>query len=48
MDIAKAFLTGAILGTVFALLKLPIPAPGAIAGVAGILGITLAYLVINT
>ncbi|WP_339060848.1 DUF1427 family protein [Tepidibacillus marianensis] len=35
--------TGVIVGLVFAFLKLPIPAPPAIQGVMGIVGIFLGY-----
>ncbi|MBO8142487.1 MAG: DUF1427 family protein [Firmicutes bacterium] len=35
--------TGMIVGGVFALLKLPIPAPPTLSGVAGILGILFGY-----
>ncbi|MBN8208658.1 XapX domain-containing protein [Bacillus sp. NTK071] len=38
-----ATLTGFIVGLVFAFLKLPIPAPPAFAGIAGIIGIYLGF-----
>ncbi|EDL64027.1 XapX domain-containing protein [Bacillus sp. SG-1] len=38
-----AILTGFIVGFVFALFKLPIPAPPAFAGIAGIIGIYLGF-----
>ncbi|MGB8000374.1 MAG: DUF1427 family protein [Anaerobacillus sp.] len=38
-----ATLTGFIVGLLFAFLKLPIPAPPAFAGVAGIIGIYLGF-----
>lgn len=41
-----SLLTGAILGAVFRLLGLPVPAPPVFAGVMGVLGIWLgAYIV---
>lgn len=40
-EILIALGTGTLVGIVFSLLKLPIPAPQAISGVAGILGIYL-------
>jgi XapX domain-containing protein len=40
-----AILTGFVVGFVFALFKLPIPAPPALAGIAGIVGIYLGYQV---
>jgi XapX domain-containing protein len=39
--------TGLITGFIFAAVKLPVPAPNVIAGVMGILGITLGYLLFN-
>lgn len=39
-----ALLGGAIVGFVFAKLKLPVPAPPTIAGILGIIGITLGYV----
>lgn len=36
--------TGLIVGIIFAMLRLPIPAPPAIPAVCGIFGITLGYL----
>jgi len=47
MEILKSLLTGFSCGIVFALLKLPIPAPPVLAGIVGIVGIFLGYLVIN-
>lgn len=38
-----AILTGFIVGLVFAIFKLPIPAPPAFAGIAGIIGIYLGF-----
>ncbi|WP_407668452.1 XapX domain-containing protein [Ornithinibacillus halophilus] len=43
-----SFLTGIILGIVFSLLKLPIPAPPNLAGVMGIVGVYTGFLLINT
>lgn len=43
----KALLTGLIVGVVFASLKLPIPAPHALAGIMGILGIYLGFALWN-
>jgi len=37
--------TGSVVGILFALLKLPAPAPPTLAGVAGIVGIFLGYVV---
>nr|WP_202411461.1 XapX domain-containing protein [Halobacillus halophilus] len=40
-----ALLTGFVVGLLFAAVKLPIPAPPAFAGVAGIIGIYLGFKV---
>ncbi|HET7628676.1 MAG TPA: DUF1427 family protein [Bacillales bacterium] len=40
-----ALMTGFIVGFIFALLKLPIPAPPALPGIAGIIGIYLGFQV---
>lgn len=39
-----SLLTGFIVGLLFTALKLPLPAPNAIAGVVGILGIYLGHI----
>ena len=39
--------TGAIAGAVFALAKLPVPAPTALPGIMGILGILIGYVIIQ-
>ncbi|MGP4069361.1 XapX domain-containing protein [Halobacillus sp. B29] len=44
-EIILALVTGLVVGIVFAALKLPIPAPPALAGVAGIVGIYLGFKV---
>lgn len=36
--------TGFVVGLIFAFLRLPVPAPNVLAGVMGIFGITLGYL----
>lgn len=45
--ILLALLAGFILGAVFTLLKLPIPAPPTLAGIAGIIGIYLGYMILS-
>jgi len=42
-----AFLTGLFVGVLFSLLKIPIPAPGNIEGILGIVGIFSGTLLIN-
>ncbi len=44
-EVILALLTGFIVGIIFAAFKLPIPAPPAFAGVAGIIGIYLGFKV---
>ena len=46
-DILLALVSGIIVGGVFSLIKLPIPAPSNIAGVMGIVGIFLGYVLIK-
>lgn len=41
--ILLSLITGALVGFVFALLKLPIPAPPALPGIMGIIGIYLGF-----
>ncbi|MDR7073889.1 XapX domain-containing protein [Fictibacillus barbaricus] len=41
--ILLSLITGAVVGFVFALFKLPIPAPPALPGIMGIIGIYLGY-----
>ncbi|MCT2538280.1 XapX domain-containing protein [Aquibacillus koreensis] len=42
-EVILALITGTIVGFLFALLKLPIPAPPALAGVMGIVGVYLGF-----
>lgn len=42
-----SFLTGLAVGAIFALLKLPIPAPQTLAGILGIVGLWLGFFLIN-
>lgn len=39
-----ALVTGGVVGFLFAKFKLPVPAPPTIAGVLGIIGITVGYI----
>ncbi len=43
--IIQTFLAGFLLGGLFSLLKLPIPAPPTLAGILGIVGIYLGHLI---
>ncbi|MFZ5632357.1 MAG: XapX domain-containing protein [Bacillota bacterium] len=42
-EIALSLGTGLLVGVVFALLRLPVPAPPTVAGLAGIVGLFLGY-----
>ncbi len=44
-EVVLTTLTGFVVGLIFARLKLPIPAPPGLAGVMGIVGIFLGYIV---
>lgn len=43
-----ALITGLVVGSLFALLDLPIPAPRAFSGILGIIGIYLGYKFVET
>ena len=45
--IILSLLTGIAVGSIFALLKFPIPAPGNAAGIAGVVGIWLGLVFIT-
>lgn len=40
-------LTGLIVGCLFSLFRLPIPAPSALAGILGIVGIYIGFVIVN-
>ncbi len=42
-----ALFTGLLVGAIFSFFKLPIPAPPALPGIAGIVGIYLGFKIIN-
>ncbi len=44
IQLVTSLATGLVVGVVFAAFKLPIPAPSALAGIMGIIGIYLGYL----
>jgi XapX domain-containing protein len=46
-DIILALITGMIMGGAFTLMKLPIPSPQNIAGVVGIFGIFLGFVLVK-
>lgn len=47
MELLKSFSTGLIVGLVFSFFKLPIPAPSVLAGIIGIFGIYIGYVLIQ-
>lgn len=42
-----SLITGSFCGVAFALVKLPVPAPPAISGVLGIVGLWIGYKIVN-
>jgi XapX domain-containing protein len=46
-DIVLSLITGAVCGAVFAVFKLPVPAPPVISGLIGILGLWIGYKIVN-
>lgn len=46
--IIKALITGLVVGLLFAVLKLPIPAPPTLAGIMGIIGVFLGFIIVNS
>ncbi|GAB6098643.1 DUF1427 family protein [Halanaerocella petrolearia] len=46
-DVLVSTLSGMAVGSLFSILKLPIPAPPALAGVMGIVGIYLGFILIQ-
>lgn len=46
-DIILSIFTGGIAGAIFALFKLPVPAPPVFAGVAGIAGLWVGYAIMS-
>lgn len=43
----EALMLGFVLGAIFAVFRLPIPAPPTVIGVVGILGVTLGVIVVR-
>lgn len=46
-DVLLALLTGTVVGAIFTLLRLPIPAPPTLAGIAGIVGVFLGLVIVG-
>jgi XapX domain-containing protein len=45
--LVKSLVTGLVVGVAFSLLKLPIPAPGEVASIVGIIGIFLGMVLVK-
>ncbi|WP_255298504.1 XapX domain-containing protein [Brevibacillus dissolubilis] len=48
MEVIKSFVVGLIVGGIVTFLKLPIPAPPALAGVMGIVGVYLGFVLVSS
>ncbi len=46
-EVILATLTGMVVGAIFSFFKLPIPAPPTLAGVMGVIGIFLGYILVK-
>ena len=46
-EVILSVLTGGLAGVIFALFKLPVPAPPVFAGVAGIIGLWAGYALVS-
>jgi XapX domain-containing protein len=44
VEVLQALVIGGMVGAVFVIAGVPIPAPPSVAGVAGILGLTLSFM----
>ena len=47
IEILKALFAGITVGIFFSLFRLPIPAPTVLAGVLGVFGVYIGYLIVN-
>jgi len=47
IDIIKSLIVGMLCGGIFTVFKLPVPAPGVLPGIVGIVGIYLGYLIVK-
>lgn len=47
IDVIKSLFVGAVVGAVFGLAGLPVPAPVQLAGLAGIAGLMIGYAIIR-
>lgn len=46
-QILASFITGLLLGAIYTILKLPLPAPTAFAGIIGIVGVYAGYVCVT-
>ena len=46
-QILASFITGLLLGAIYTILKLPLPAPTAFAGIMGIVGVYAGYVCVT-
>jgi XapX domain-containing protein len=46
-DMIRALATGVVVGAIFGLFKLPVPAPQVSAGIAGVVGLWLGFALIS-
>jgi len=47
-EMVLSLISGVLVGAIFAVIRLPIPAPQTVAGVMGIVGIFLGYLLVRS
>lgn len=47
VKVVEAFVLGLVIGAIFGLTRLDVPAPPSVAGVAGIFGITIGWLLLR-
>ncbi len=48
VEVVKSFAVGLVFGAIVTLLKLPLPAPPVLAGVMGIVGVYVGYVLISS
>ncbi len=47
-EVVGSLFIGGIVGAIFSFIHVPVPAPPTVAGVAGILGLTLGYMALGS
>lgn len=48
VEVLISLVIGGLVGVIFSVISIPVPAPPTVAGVAGILGLTLGYMAVAT